>query len=347
MKKRTLCQLLYAVLATALLLTSCKLDPPIYPQHDTEGETVPGQPQHPVVNTNLKVTTVMSGLDNVPQPSRICTTVNGNIYVTSFSRGMVFKITAAGSVTTVLRNLDKPQGIKADKNGNIYVMITGANKIIKITPDGQATNIPLSLPIDGAQDLAIADDGTIYIADTGNQRILKVKSQGEATVFAGKIDVFGLKDGVGSNAHFSSPSNIRLAADGFLWVIDGNGVDRSAKSIRRITKSGQVNTYYLQKTKGLFISDIAVAKRDKQLISSPVENLFLVLSNNTLSHLGTNGVETIISPTTASGFLNGDIKQAQFSNPTGISVSGANIYIADQNNNAIRKITSSKTNKTN
>lgn len=344
MKRKSLQQALCLGFTIGVLLTGCKSDPPIYPVTETPGNTIPNQPSNPVDTYGLTASTLISGTDKIPQPSRVCTTINGIFYITSMTQGKVFKVISGGVVSTVLKNVNNPLGLKADLKGNIYVMITGDNKIMKITPGGKATEIKINMPINGAQDLAIADDGTIYIADTGNQRILKVDTYGNAVVFAGKINVSGLKDGTGSDAHFSTPTNIRLAGDGFLWVVDGNGVDKSSQTIRRITKSGQVNTYYLVKTKGVAINDFAVAQRDKVLNTSLVENLFLIFTNNTIMHLRTDGVEAIISPTMNPGFVNGDLKTAQFANPTGISISGANMYIVDQNNNALRKIVRYKIN---
>ena len=344
MKKEMLLRALFLCVMLSAILPGCKLDPPVYPSSETPATTPEPSNNNPNNSTALTASTVVSGSNKLPQPSRLCTTTDGTIYVTSMSQGKVFRVTSAGIVKLVAQGLNKPLGIKSDLNDNIYVAITGDNKIIKITPSGKVTDVVINMPINGAQDLAIADDGSIYITDTGNKRILKVSATGTATVFAGKINVSGLKDGTGAGAHFSFPTNIRIAADGFIWVIDGDGVNKSGQTIRRITKSGRVNTYYSSKKKALAIIDLAVARRDKALNSVLIGSLFLIFSDNTLSHLGTNGVETVISPTTTSGLVNGDLKQAQFSKPTGISISGNKMYIADQNNDALRKIVSSKIN---
>lgn len=59
----------------------------------------------------------------------------------------------------------------------------------------------------------------------------------------------------------------------------------------------------------------------------------------TFTYLLTGSVNPFVGQT-APGFVDGDINIAQFNYPTGIAVDGSgNIYVADNNNNAIRKIT--------
>ncbi|MBD1363062.1 hypothetical protein IDJ77_04495 [Mucilaginibacter sp. ZT4R22] len=328
-------------IAGLISLQGCKLDAPIYPDNS-------GSHNSPTVDDvkkpHLFVSTYVQGINTLPHPSRICTTADGTMYITSAIEGKVFKVTTTGIVTTVLKNVKNPVGIKSDSKGNVYVMLTRENKIAKIAPGGTITTVKINADINSAQDLAIAGDGTLYIADTGNSRILQVNTDGIVTTLAGKIATFGLKDGIGQDAHFSTPTNIRLASDGFLWVIDGDGAKATGQTIRRVTKKGQVNTYFTQQNKALTIMDMALAKIDKDLNPSSAVNVFLVFSNNTIIHFATNGVQTTLAKITTAGFTDGDIKTAQFSNPAGISVNDSCLFITDQDNNALRKIAAVKPN---
>ncbi|MBD1363054.1 hypothetical protein IDJ77_04455 [Mucilaginibacter sp. ZT4R22] len=331
------------LLLVGLLISiqSCKKDEPAY------SDVTP-----PVVTTNvitneaptteivpLYVSTTVSGTDNIPQPTRICTAPNGSMYITSQNQGKVYKVLKNGTVTIAVDKLRGPYGIKAAKNGDIYVAVAGENKIIKIKPSGYISKVKLSLSLNTPQDIAIADDGTLFIADSYNRRIIKVTPDNECSILAGKTGLFGIKDGIGASAHFSYLSSIRLAADGFLWVIDGDGVRRNGHTIRRITQKGQVNTYFFQKDKKYDILDMAVKKLDRNLNPSPIENLFLVYQNNRITQLGTNGVETELSAYTDAGFTGGLLgKDARFSMPTGISFNENDIYVVDAGNHALRKI---------
>lgn len=327
--------------AGLISLQGCKLDAPIYPDNTSSNSS----PVADDVNKpHLFVSTYAQGINTLPQPSRICTTSDGTIYITSASEGKVFKVNAMGIVTTILNNVKNPTGVKSDAKGNVYVMLTRENKIAKITSGGMVTNLKINADINSAQDLAIADDGTLYIADTGNSRILQVNTDATVITLAGKIATFGLKDGLGEDAHFSWPTNIRLSPDGFLWVIDGDGANAKGQTIRRVTKKGQVNTYFTQQNKALAIMDMALAKIDKDLNPSSNVSLFLVYSNNTITHFATNGIQTTLAKITATGFTDGDIMTAQFFNPSGISINGSYVYITDQGNNALRKIAAVKPN---
>ncbi|TFF39822.1 NHL repeat-containing protein [Mucilaginibacter psychrotolerans] len=322
------------MVAGFISINGCKLDAPIYPDSST-GTPVTDDAKKP----RLFVSTYAQGLNTLPNPSRVCTTPDGNIYVTSYTDGKVFKLDAVGNVTVVLKDAKKPMGIKADKAGNVFVMLTGENKIVKIAPNGVVSTVKINANTNSAQDLAIANDGTIYIADTGNSRILKVDPNGTVTTLAGKITVFGLKDGKGEDAHFSYPTNIRLASDGFIWVIDGDGSNNyRGQTVRRVTQKGDVSTYFRQQDKTISIKDVAIAKIDKDFNVSSIVNVFLVYSNNTIAHFSTNGMQTILAKITTPGLTDGDITTAQFNSPAGISINGTSVYITDQGNNALRKI---------
>jgi streptogramin lyase len=335
MRKIFVKRIVYVGMITGFIgIHGCKLDAPIYPDPSTGTPVIDD-----VKKTHLFVSTYAKGLNTLPHPSRVCTTPDGNIYVTSYTEGKVFKLDAAGKVTVVLKDVKKPMGIKADQAGNVYVMLTGENKIVKIAPNGNVSTVKINANPNSAQDLAIANDGTLYIADTGNSRILKVDPSGTVTTLAGKIAVFGLKDGKGEEAHFSYPTNIRLAPDGFLWVIDGDGSNNYiGQTVRRVTQKGAVSTYFNQQNKAISIRDVALGKIDKDFNASAVVSLFLVYSNNTVAHFSTNGVHTMLAKTTTPGLTDGDITTAQFNSPTGISVNGTSVYITDQENNALRKI---------
>ncbi|TFF39813.1 NHL repeat-containing protein [Mucilaginibacter psychrotolerans] len=324
-------------------LQSCKKDEPSFSDGVTPAVTaitpIAANEVSPAAIAPLYVSTTVYGTDKIPQPNRICSAPNGTMYMTSQNQGKVYKVSKNGTVTTVAAGLLGPYGIKAAKNGDIYVAVAGENRIIKINPSGLVSNVKVSISLNTPQDMAIADDGTLFIADTYNRRIVKVSPSNECSILAGKTGLFGIKDGLGTNAHFSYLSSIRLAADGFLWVIDGDGVKRNGHTIRRITQKGQVNTYFFQKDQRYDILDIAVKKLDKNLNPSPIENLFLVYQNNRITQLGTNGIETELSGFTDAGFTSGLLgREARFSMPTGITFNGNDIYIVDSHNHALRCI---------
>jgi len=63
--------------------------------------------------------------------------------------------------------------------------------------------------------------------------------------------------------------------------------------------------------------------------------------NNAIRVIGTNGMVTTLAGNGNQGSINGPGNLATFNGPTGVAVDAAgNVYVADENNNQIRKITS-------
>jgi sugar lactone lactonase YvrE len=323
-------------------LESCKKDKPIYPLTKPSIETGSITPPVTNIDSSLLVSTIISGLNALPQPSRICSGQDGAVFISSSSQGKVFKVTVSGKITTILQQRKNPLGLTAARNGDVYVALAGENQIVKISPLGVVSTLDIRIGLNQPQGVTIAENGTLYIADTYNRRIVKLTPQGQASVFAGSTMVLGTNDGPGQQAKFSFPSTIRLAADGFLWVVDGNAEGKAGQKVRRISNKGEVSTVFTEKSEKLAILDLAVAKRDKLFNESPVENLFLVHRNNTISHLNTKGDETSMVATAVAGNMDGPLTSARFNIPNGIAISVGNMYIVDYGNNSLRKITKRK-----
>lgn len=323
------------IIATIIALHSCKLDPPIYPLKPITTPTGPGA-TYPDMSYNLTVTTFKK---EISEPKRIGSDAYGNFFVSN-NRGQVIKIDAKGDVKILCDNRNNPEGLKTDIKGNVYVALAGENKIVKISPRGNISDIAISFPLNKPEDIALLPDGTLFIADTDNRRILRIAPNGQASVFAGKTGVFGIKDGKGEQAHFSYPTNIKIGANNMLWVVDGNGVNKKTygQTIRRVSSSGNVTTLFKQNNTGITIRDLAIAKMNKNLKSTDLEALFLVKSNSTISYVTINGKETIFNSTSTIGYLDGNLDDAKFNTPSGITIRGKEIYLADYSNNAIRKI---------
>jgi hypothetical protein len=247
----------------------------------------------------------------------------------------------SGKITTILQHRKNPLGLTAARNGDVYVALAGENQIVKIS-QGVVSTLDISTGLNQPQGVTIAENGTLYIADTYNRRIVKLTLQGQASVFAGSTMVFGTNDGVGQQAKFSFPSTIRLAADGLLWVVDGNAEGKAGQKVRRISNNGEVSTIFTEKSENMAILDLAVAKRDKLFNPSLVENLFLVHQNNTISNLSIMGIETPMVTTVVAGNVDGPLTSARFNIPSGIAIHADNMYIIDYGNNSLRRITKRK-----
>jgi uncharacterized protein (TIGR03437 family) len=133
----------------------------------------------------------------VLQPSAVMVDQNGDVYVSDARR--VSKITASGSLSTVLDGLSSPRGLALTEAGDLIVADAGANVVRRLSSTGTLSTIAgtgaagfsgdgqpasaavLNLPADVAVDLT----GTIWIADSGNNRIRTLKPSLISDVVAG------------------------------------------------------------------------------------------------------------------------------------------------------------------
>jgi len=149
----------------------------------------------------------------------------------------------------------------------------------------------------------------------------------------------GAVDGTKTQASFNFPTGIAMDMSGFLFV-----ADKQNNIVRIISPQGIVNTIA-----GIAVAGFSNAK-DSVKFNGPAGlavdasgNVYIADQNNSLIRLvNTQGTVTTFAGTTGTaGLVNGTGAAALFNGPTGIAtdISG-NVYVADNGNNVIRKITS-------
>ena len=188
--------------------------------------------------------------------------------------------------------------------------------------------------------VAVDASGNIYVVDNQNCTIRKVSPAGVVSTFAGAAGVPGSADGTGAGASFRFPVGIAVDSAGTLFVGDsGNG------TIRKITPTGVVTT--LAGTAGA--SGTADGTGPAARFSNPAGlamdsggNLYVADSGNqTIRKVTPAGVVTTLAGTPGvreSG--DGAGAGAGFSRPIGVAVDAAgNVYVADTDNQTIRKVT--------
>ncbi|MGZ3765681.1 MAG: NHL repeat-containing protein [Mucilaginibacter sp.] len=296
-------------------------------------------------------------------PFGIAVDAAGNAYVTDEGNSVIRKIDPALNVTTfagtpnvigsangvdTVASFNKPFGIAVDASGNVYVADAGNNQVRAITPAGLVStfagtgaagtvngldtatfNSPLSVTVDGS--------GNVYVADYGNDLIRKISPAGVVSTLAG-TGAAGADNGAGTKATFNLPEGVAVDGSGNVYVADnGNNL------IRKITPDGTVSTLAGSGSAGS-ANGTGVAASFNSPFGIAVDasgNVYVAdAGNNQIRKISPAGVVTTFAGSGIKGAGNATGAAASFNTPSGVAVDAAgNVYVADENNNMIRKIT--------
>ena len=185
--------------------------------------------------------------------------------------------------------------------------------------------------------LAIDRAGNLFVADAGdNNRIVKVAPDGAIASLAGQRE--GFADGAGAAAAFHTPSALAIDAAGNLYVADtGN------HAIRKVTPAGVVTTLAGNGQPG-FVDGAGSAARFNGPIGVAVDKDGMVFVadtyNDRIRRITPDGIVTTVAGDGVAGDLDGAALASRFDTPTALAADGAgNLYVADTQNGAIRKVT--------
>lgn len=193
--------------------------------------------------------------------------------------------------------------------------------------------------------IAVAPDGGVYISDTGNNRICRIGIDGIITVIAGTGgEGYSGDGGLATAAQLAYPKGIHVSMDGSLYIAD-HGNNR----IRKVDETGIITT--------VAGTDGFMCNGDEQLavtakLFSPVDvtmdaggNLYIAeigLESNRIRRVDPAGIITTVAGIGGMGGYSGDggpAISARLNSPHSVAVGiDGSLYIADANNNRIRRV---------
>jgi hypothetical protein len=191
-------------------------------------------------------------------------------------------------------------------------------------------------------------DGAVFIADTGNNVVRKVFPAGVISVFAGTAGTSGYTgDGAAATAAtLNGPSAVATDVFGNVYIADtGNNV------VRVVNAAGNISTFAGTGTAGFSgnggVATSALLNGPAGLAVDLAGNVYISDTNNDEVRevtLAKGNLISLIAGNGSAGYAgDGGLATASALNdPLGLVVdSSYNVYIADSNNDVVRKITAS------
>ncbi|CAJ0815220.1 NHL repeat-containing protein [Ralstonia flaminis] len=205
------------------------------------------------------------------------------------------------------------------------------------TTKGHADGTGSAASFFGPIGVAVDASGNLYVADSNNNMIRKITPAGVVSTLAGSTTA-GHADGTGSAASFYQPIGLAVDASGNVYVADSNN-----NMIRKITPAGVVSTLAGSTTAGHADGTGAAASFNipSCVVVDASGNLYVSDAfNNQIRKITPAGVVSTLAGSTTAGHADGTGSAASFSAPRGMAFDASgNLYVADQGNSMIRKIT--------
>ena len=311
-------------------------------------------------------------------PFGVAVDSSGNIYIQDPDNQRIRKVSAStGLISTVAGTgtsgyngdgipatgaaLYAPTGIALDSAGNLYISDFGNFRIRKVTA---STGLISTVAGNGTQGyngdnisatsaeiypygVALDSAGNIYIADDQNYRIRKVSaSTGLISTIAG-TGTFGYNgDGIAATSAEIVPIGVALDGAGNLYIVDGGNMRiREVSAITGLISTVAGNGTCAEGADNVSATSTALCPSGITLDNAG--NIYIADGSDRIRKVSAS--TGLISTVAGNGqcCYNGDgipATSAEIYAPVGVGLDSAgNIYIADENNNRIRKVSDGAT----
>jgi mucin-19 len=305
-------------------------------------------------------------------PNDVKLDASGNVFIADYFNNRIRKIGPTGAIGAVAgigfaffsgdggpataAQLNGPFGVAIGVTGDILIADVNNSRVRQVNAAGIISTLAgdgglgfngdgpafLFAQIYNSADAAMDAAGNLFVADTFNQRIRKVTPAGVVSTIAGTNNTgFSGDGGPATSALLWFPTSVAVDGAGNVFIGDVFN-----ERIRKITSNGIITTVAGNGVPG-FSGDggpavIAQISNPVGLATDTAGNLFIADSNNHRIRMVTpTGVITTVAGSGDAGFSGdgGPAGSAKLNHPTGVAIdSSGNIFIADSDNNRIRRV---------
>jgi uncharacterized repeat protein (TIGR01451 family) len=262
------------------------------------------------------------------------------------------------NVPATTAELNNPQGVVVDPSGNVYIADAGNHRIRLVNLAGTITtfagtgasgslgdgNAAIDATFTSPTSLTLDSKGDLYITDTLANVVRMVNTSGTISHIAGTGSPAFSGDGqLAVSAALNDPQGIALDAAGNLYI-----ADRGNYRVRVVEVGGTMSTYAGDGIFG-YSGDNGPAKNAELLSPAGVAtdysgDLYIADQIGVVRMVNAGGtITTVAGNANASLPFSGDggpAALADLATPWGIALDGSgNMYVADWENNRVRKIT--------
>ncbi len=300
-------------------------------------------------------------------PSGMALDAAGNVYVADTLNEVIRKITPAGEVSTLAgwaphpgkgngtaegARFDQPQSVAMDSAGVLYVADRENHTIRKVMPSGMVTTLAGQAGESGDADgkgaqasfntpqgLTVDGSGKVIVTDSHNDTLRQITPQGVVTTIAGHAGESGDTDGPSKKARFNTPVGVRADSQGNLYVVDFEN-----HTLRKVSAQGVVSTLAGQAPEAGDADGSGAQARLNEPADLAVDQAGVIYvadhGNHVIRKVTPDGVVSTFAGTAGEpGHADGKGADARFNHPQGLAFDEAgNLYVADLDNHAIRRI---------